>query len=73
MTPEGGHLFDRPDEELGRIQAGLRQLADQYGMLRGLLDAVLAIGAELELEPVLHRIVEAGRGWCGPATAPWAY
>ncbi|WP_200926681.1 GAF domain-containing SpoIIE family protein phosphatase [Sphaerimonospora mesophila] len=62
MTPEGGHLFDRPDEELGRIQAGLRQLADQYGMLRGLLDAVLAIGAELELEPVLHRIVEAGRG-----------
>ncbi|MFC0863972.1 PP2C family protein-serine/threonine phosphatase [Sphaerimonospora cavernae] len=61
MASQAGHLFDRPDGDLDRIQAGLRQLERQYGMLRGLLDAVLAISAELELEPVLHRIVDAAR------------
>ncbi|GIH70715.1 PP2C family protein-serine/threonine phosphatase [Sphaerimonospora thailandensis] len=61
MASQAGHLFDQPDGELDRIQAGLRQLERQYDMLRGLLDAVLAISAELELEPVLHRIVDAAR------------
>lgn len=62
MTPGCGRPPGRPDEETRRIRAELSQLTDECAMLRGLLAAVLTIGAELELEPVLHRIVEVARG-----------
>lgn len=56
-----GRLLVPPHEDLDRIQAGLQRVANQYGLLQGLLDAVLAISAELELRTVLHTIVNTAR------------
>ncbi|MGV9250531.1 PP2C family protein-serine/threonine phosphatase [Streptomyces sp. NPDC003697] len=52
--PSGG-------EDLDRLQAGLRHLAHVHGRLRALLDAVMSIGSALELDVVLHSIVESSR------------
>lgn len=58
------HLPDlhvRLRTELGRIDEQLRALLDAMDRMQGLLDAVVAISREVELPPVLHRIV----------TTPW--
>ncbi|MEU6811961.1 GAF domain-containing SpoIIE family protein phosphatase [Streptomyces sp. NPDC046831] len=48
-------------EDLDRLQAGLRHLAHVHGRLRALLDAVMSIGSALELDTVLHAVVESSR------------
>ncbi|MEU0119802.1 GAF domain-containing SpoIIE family protein phosphatase [Streptomyces bobili] len=71
--PTPGTEPDRPPHEYGyvapglgaddldRIQAGLRQVAQAHGRMRQLLDAVLAISSALDLDVVLHTIVDAAR------------
>ncbi|WP_225835243.1 PP2C family protein-serine/threonine phosphatase [Streptomyces sp. NK08204] len=49
------------EDDLDRLQAGLHQLAHAHGRLRSLLDAVLTISSALELEVVLHTIVDSAR------------
>ena len=49
----------RLDELLGELQSRLRSVLDTRDRLNGLLDAVLAVGSELDLPVVLRRIVEA--------------
>jgi serine phosphatase RsbU (regulator of sigma subunit) len=46
---------------MDRIQAGLQRITQEHGRLQGLLEAVLAISGELELDAVLHTIVESAR------------
>ncbi|MEV6290751.1 GAF domain-containing protein [Streptomyces sp. NPDC051896] len=48
-------------EALDHFQEGLQQLAHAHGRLRSLLDAVLTISSALELEVVLHTIVDSAR------------
>ncbi|MCZ7413187.1 MULTISPECIES: PP2C family protein-serine/threonine phosphatase [unclassified Streptomyces] len=60
--PTGGEAEQSPprlrlDEQVEDIAAQLRALAAAKDRLQGLLDAVLAIGSELDLRVVLHRIV----------------
>lgn len=52
---------DLGGDDLDEIQAGLQRLAAEHGRLQELLNAVLAISGHLELEEVLHTIVEAAR------------
>jgi signal transduction histidine kinase len=47
------------DELLGELQARLQAVLDTRDRVDKLLDAVVAVGSELELESVLRRIVEA--------------
>jgi serine phosphatase RsbU (regulator of sigma subunit) len=54
-------LPDLGGDDLDEIQAGLQRLAAEHGRLQELLNAVLAISGHLELEEVLHTIVEAAR------------
>jgi signal transduction histidine kinase len=49
----------RLDELLSQLQARLREVLDTRDRINALLEAVVAIGSELELESVLRRIVEA--------------
>ncbi|MDH6589921.1 serine phosphatase RsbU (regulator of sigma subunit) [Streptomyces sp. SAI-133] len=48
-------------EDLDRIQAGLREVAQAHDHMRGLLDAVLAISSALDLNVVLHTVVDTAR------------
>lgn len=48
----------RLDELLGEVQDRLSEIARTRDRLQGLLDAVLAVGAGLELEGTLQRIVQ---------------
>ncbi|MEV4227402.1 GAF domain-containing SpoIIE family protein phosphatase [Streptomyces bobili] len=48
-------------DDLDRIQAGLREVAQAHGQMRGLLDAVLAISSALDLNVVLHTVVDTAR------------
>lgn len=50
------------DELLAELQSRLGAVIDTRDRMRGLLDAVVAIGADLELEATLRRIVEAAVG-----------
>ncbi|GGO20465.1 hypothetical protein GCM10010116_41020 [Microbispora rosea subsp. aerata] len=61
FPPQDGRLFHPADEGLDRIQASLQESAQHYRALRELLDAVLAINADLELRKVLHNIVDSAR------------
>jgi signal transduction histidine kinase len=49
----------RLDELLGELQARLQAVLGTRDRMRGLLEAVVAIGTDLDLESVLKRIVEA--------------
>jgi signal transduction histidine kinase len=49
----------RLDELLGELQARLQAVLETRDRMRGLLEAVVAIGSGLELETMLRRIVEA--------------
>jgi signal transduction histidine kinase len=48
------------DELLSQLQARLQTVVDTRDRVNALLEAVVAIGSEVELELVLRRIVEAG-------------
>jgi hypothetical protein len=48
------------DELLSQLQARLQAVVDTRDRVNALLEAVVAIGSEVELELVLRRIVEAG-------------
>jgi signal transduction histidine kinase len=67
-TPEsaGPHLETRSlrsqlrlDELLSELQGRLTTVLSTRDRAHGLLDAVLAVGSDLDLQTVLHRIVEA--------------
>src|SRR5215472_9045713 len=47
------------DQLLGELQARLQAVLSTRDMMNGLLEAVVAIGSDLDLETMLHRIVEA--------------
>ncbi|MHA6782132.1 GAF domain-containing protein [Pseudonocardia saturnea] len=49
----------RLDELLHEVQARLAEVVATRGRMQGLLDAVLAVGAGLELDATLRRIVQA--------------
>jgi len=49
----------RLDDLLAELQARLQAILDTRDRMRGLLEAVVAIGSGLELEAMLRRIVEA--------------
>lgn len=49
----------RMDELLGELQARLQLLVSTRDHMHGLLDAVVAVGSDLNLETMLRRIVEA--------------
>jgi signal transduction histidine kinase len=49
----------RLDELLGEVQERLTEVIATRGRMQGLLDAVLAVGAGLELDLTLRRIVQA--------------
>ncbi|GGR37086.1 PP2C family protein-serine/threonine phosphatase [Streptomyces roseolus] len=53
------------DEQLEGIAQQLRELARAKGRLQGLLSAVLAIGGDLDLPAVLHRIVTTAMDLAG--------
>jgi len=60
MTQSGGMLPQlRLDELLAELQARLSAVLATRDRMRGLLEAVVAIGSGLELEAMLRRIVEA--------------
>jgi len=48
----------RLDDLLDELQARIEAIRSTRDRIRSLLEAVLAVGRGLELEPVLHRIVE---------------
>jgi signal transduction histidine kinase len=52
----------RLDELLGELQVRLQAALDSRDRVRALLEAVVAVGGELELEQALHRIVTAAVG-----------
>ncbi len=52
----------RLDELLGELQVRLQAALDTRDRVRALLEAVVAVGGELELEQALHRIVTAAVG-----------
>jgi signal transduction histidine kinase len=52
----------RLDDLLGELQVRLQAALDTRDRVHALLEAVVAVGAELELEQVLHRIVKAAVG-----------
>jgi signal transduction histidine kinase len=55
----GGSLAGlRLDELLGEVQDRLAEIGRTRDRVQGLLDAVLAVGAGLELDGTLHRIVQ---------------
>ncbi|WP_406209277.1 SpoIIE family protein phosphatase [Kitasatospora sp. NBC_01560] len=58
-VPDPDH---RIDDELDRIVGRLRTLANARDRFQDLLDAVLAVGRELELPVVLHRVITAAMG-----------
>ena len=47
------------DQLLGELQARLQAVLSTRDMMTGLLEAVVAIGSDLDLETMLHSIVEA--------------
>ena len=47
------------DELLGELQARLQAVVETRDRMHGLLEAVVAVGSGLDLETMLHRIVEA--------------
>ena len=49
----------RLDELLGQLQAQLSEIVGTRDRLQGLLDAVAAVSADLDIGTLLHRIVEA--------------
>ncbi|GGR66785.1 PP2C family protein-serine/threonine phosphatase [Streptomyces roseolus] len=49
------------EENLDRLEQGLQQIARAHGRMRDLLDAVLLISRELDLNLVLHKIIETAR------------
>jgi signal transduction histidine kinase len=56
-SPTSPHLH--LDELLAELQGRLQTVIDTRDRLRGLLDAVVAVGGNLDLQSVLRRIVEA--------------
>ncbi|MFK4147420.1 PP2C family protein-serine/threonine phosphatase [Streptomyces sp. NPDC004065] len=64
--PAGTYRRTLPgDDDLDQLQAGLRQLAEAHGRIRGLLDAVVTISGARELDAVLHTITESARRLTG--------
>ncbi|MCW2932803.1 MAG: Signal transduction histidine kinaselike protein, partial [Actinomycetia bacterium] len=62
-TEPGGILPQlQLDDLLGELQSRLQAILDTRDRMRGLLEAVVAIGSGLELEAMLRRIVEAAIG-----------
>lgn len=55
----GQHTREHRDELLAELQGRVQAVVDTRDSLHGLLDAVLAIGSDLDLQTVLRRIVEA--------------
>ncbi|WP_282693812.1 SpoIIE family protein phosphatase [Streptomyces sp. CC208A] len=53
------------EENLDRLEQGLRQLARAHGRMQDLLDSVLAISRELNLNLVLHKIIGTARQLVG--------
>ncbi|GAA4838123.1 GAF domain-containing SpoIIE family protein phosphatase [Kitasatospora terrestris] len=53
------------EDDLDRIQAGLRQIARTHGRMQELLAAVLAVSRELDLDAVLHIITDTARQLVG--------
>ncbi|WP_331734922.1 SpoIIE family protein phosphatase (plasmid) [Streptomyces althioticus] len=49
------------EENLDRLQQGLQQIARAHGRMQDLLDAVLLISRELDLNLVLHKIIDTAR------------
>lgn len=49
------------EENLDRLEQGLQQIARAHGRMQDLLDAVLLISRELELNLVLHKIIDTAR------------
>jgi signal transduction histidine kinase len=47
------------DDLLGELQSRLQTVRDSRDRVRGLLEAVIAVGSDLQLDVVLRRIVEA--------------
>jgi signal transduction histidine kinase len=47
------------DQLLGELQSRLQAVLSTRDMMNGLLEAVVAVGSDLDLETMLHRIVEA--------------
>ncbi|WP_228473784.1 PP2C family protein-serine/threonine phosphatase [Streptomyces calidiresistens] len=58
-------LGPKPDEQLEGIAQQLRELARAKDRLQGLLSAVVAIGGDLDLPTVLHRIVTTAMDLAG--------
>ncbi len=50
------------DELLGELQSRLQAVLATRDRMNGLLEAVVAVGSDLDLETMLHRIVEAAVG-----------
>ncbi|MDI3405270.1 PP2C family protein-serine/threonine phosphatase [Streptomyces cavernicola] len=48
-------------ENLDQLEEGLQQIAREHGRMKDLLDAVLLISRELELDLVLHKIIDTAR------------
>ncbi|AYY14243.1 GAF domain-containing protein [Actinobacteria bacterium YIM 96077] len=61
MNAEAGHMLPKLplDELLGEVQARLQAVVQARDNVHSLLEAVVAIGRDLELETVLRRIVES--------------
>ncbi|WP_418961221.1 PP2C family protein-serine/threonine phosphatase [Streptomyces tritici] len=67
LSDHGPHAdFGIPAKSLGtqnldRLGQGLRQIARTHGRMQDLLDAVLIISRELDLNLVLHKIIDTAR------------
>ena len=61
----------RLDDLLAELDSRLELIIASRDRMRGLLEAVIAIGSGLELEKVLRRIVESAVCWSTPDTGRW--
>jgi hypothetical protein len=59
LSPTAGLSGLRLDELLKEVQDRLTEIVKTRDRLQGLLDAVIAVGAGLELDSTLQRIVQA--------------
>ena len=59
------------DELLRQLQERLQAVLTTRDQMNGLLEAVVAIGSDLNLETMLRRIIEPPSPWLRPGTGRW--
>ncbi len=62
----------RLDDLLAELQSRLQTVLATRDRVNALLEAVVAVGANLDIEVVLRGSSRPPSSWSGPATARWA-